>query len=379
MTQVQPIQMPPYRVSQPTYNAVKIDIHNPQVNVPTFQEPPKFMPVTNPIYEYPQAPIYEIPNNFVYGSQETAEKQKAASEIIVPPPVLVPMSAPIAPIAPAPVIQAPVIQAPVIQASTIQMPAAPIEKVAAVQTAIQQISEPVKKQDSTTKVNETSVPAKTIEIKAPESNFPKVDINEFITKLTSPDYKQQADAMESIAQITQADPSKASELLDVKVFDALLNIMNNDTSNLEGPTVERIKIRENIMTGKTVSEAEMVEANKITPMELAERNKQYSLYTVAMLQKVYTSEIEKMNNVVVPLTELPGAAAIVDQVKNNPNPMIRVSGIDALSYIQRPEYVKDLTTIFTVAKKDQDLNVQQIATKALDNLSKAGEPQKTTL
>lgn len=358
MTQVPAMQIPQYTISKPTYNAVKIDIHNPQVNVPNFDEQSKYAPVTNPMYEYPQAPVYDMPKQSIYDPKQVqvAQPQPVIEAPIVPPPA---------------VIQAPVIQGPVVQAPA----AAPIEKVAAVQAPIQKINEQEKKPEAKDSTDAAPAPAKTVDVKAPEEIKPRVDVNEFIAKLTSPDYEQQASAMEAIAEITLSTPDKTSDLLDVRVFDSLLGIMNNDTSKLEGPSAEQLKIRENIMAGKTVSEAEMAEANKITPMELAERNKQYSVYTVAMLQKAYVSEIEKMNNTVVPLTELPGAAAIVDQVKNNPNPMVRVAAIDALSYIERPEYAKDLTTLFTVAKNDQDANVQQVATKALEKLEKANAAQ----
>jgi len=189
--------------------------------------------------------------------------------------------------------------------------------------------------------------------------------------------EQQANTMEAIAEMAQVSPKQAAELLDVRVVDTLLGIMSKDSSKLEGPTAQQLQIREKIMSGKSVTEAEKAEANKITPMEQAERNKQYAIYTVAILQKLYGSEIEKINKTVVPITEMPGAAGIVEQVKNNPNPMVRAAGIDALSFIQRPEYKQDLTTLFTVAQKDKDVNVQQAATKALEKLAKLA-PVPTT-
>ena len=312
-------------VPQPNYNAVKIDIHNPQVNAPGSQVP---APVTAPIYSYPQAQVYEMPQQSIYNPQQQDSPQitqpPAVHEIpSVPPPVI-------------------------IQPSVNQSPVTPIAPVSA---------------------PATTAPAQQVEVKTPEVTTPKVDLNEFITKLTSTDYEVQAKAMASIADMAQNSPDKATELLDVKIVDTLLGIMSKDTTKLEGPSPKQLQIREKIMGGKTVTEAETAEANKITPMEQAERNKQYAIYTVAILQKLYGSEIEKINNTVVPLTELPGAAGIVEQVKNNPNPMVRASGIDALSYIQRPEYKQDLTTLFTVAKKDQDSNVQQAAAKALEKLA----------
>lgn len=183
--------------------------------------------------------------------------------------------------------------------------------------------------------------------------------------------------MESIANMVQNSPEKATELLDTKVIDSLLGIMNKDDSKLEGPSEQQNKIRESILSGKPVSEADAALANNITPKEKAERNKMYAMYTVAFLDKLYGSEVEKMTKNVVPLTDLPGAAGIVEQVKNNQNPMVKAAGVDSLSYIQRPEYQKDLNAIFTVAQKDQNQIVKKAATKALEKLAKADQTKTT--
>lgn len=335
---------------QPNYNAVKIDINNPQVNTPGYtQNPiqaPAAAPITAPMYSYPQSQIYEVPQQSIYQPKQPANQPPAVKEVpAVPQPVIVPPTAAQAPV------KAP--EAPAQADKT----AAPV---AAIAPAVASASK-------------AAAAAQPVEVKAPEAASPKVDVNAFIGKLTSQNLDEQATTMETIADMVQNKPQEATELLDVKVVDTLLGIMNKDTSKLEGPTPQQLQIREKIMGGKQVSEAETAEANKVTPMEQAERNKQYAIYTVAIMQKLYGSEIEKMNKTVVPMTELPGAAGIVEQVKNNPNPMVRASGIDALSYIQRPEYKQDLTTIFTVAQKDQDINVQQAAKKALDKLAQTSE------
>lgn len=357
MTKIQPIQIAQYPLTpQATYNAVKIDINNPQVNAPGYTQNPIQPTNISPVYTYPQAPIYEMPQESVYAPQKEAPKEvteaisqpKAVKEasVVPPPPVVVPNQTVETAQSTATPVATPVV-APV---QSTEVKSEPVEAVAAVQP---------------------------VQIKEPEVISPKIDINEFITKLTSADYDEQAKTMESIANMAQSSPDKATELLDVRVVDTLLGIMNKDSSKLEGPTTQQIQIREKIIKGQTVSEAEMTEANKITPMEQAERNKQYAIFTIASLQKLYVSEIEKMNNVVVPLTELPGAAGIVEQIKSNPNPMLRASALDALSYIQRPEYKNELTTLFTIAQKDINPNVQQTATKALEKLAAIAVAQTT--
>lgn len=388
MIQTPVTQVPQYQpiATQPSYNAVKIDINNPQVNAPGYmqnpiQTPPP-APITAPMYSYPQSQIYEVPQQSVYTTQQApaVSQPKAVQELpSVPPPVIVQPTVNVTPAeAPVPV------AAPIPTVTTTPIEAtSPVAAAAVTPQPVEATPQPVevKAPDVNTQPAEATAPAvepQSVEVKAPDVTAPKLDLNEFLSKLSNNDYEVQASTMEAIADLAQNSPEKATELLDVKVFDALLNIMNVDSSKLEGPSAQQFEIREKIMSGKPVTEAEAIEANKVTPMGQAERNKQYSIYTVAILQKLYGSEVEKMNNTVVPLTELPGAAGIVEQVKNNPNPMVRASALDALSYIQRPEYKQDLTTLFTVAQKDKDVNVQQAAKKALEKLAQIADIPQTT-
>ena len=213
-----------------------------------------------------------------------------------------------------------------------------------------------------------------VEVESPVPMAPQVDLNSFIAKLTNPDYEVQANAMEEIANMVKDEPQKATELLDEKVINALTTIVNNDSSKLAGPTAEQIAARQKLMKGEQLSEADKKLATTITPMEQSERNKSYAMFTASIMQKLYGDEVAKLTGSTVPLTELPGAVTIVEQLKNNPNPMVRTSAIEALSYIQQPAYKQDLNTLFTIAKNDQDKNVQEAAAAALDKLSKMEEP-----
>ena len=186
--------------------------------------------------------------------------------------------------------------------------------------------------------------------------------------------------MEEIANMVKDDPQKATELLDEKVVNALNTIINTDSSKLAGPSAEQITARQKLMKGEQLSEADKKLATTITPMEQAERNKSYAMFTSAIMQKLYGEEVAKLTGATVPLTELPGAVTIVEQLKNNPNPMVRTSAIEALSYIQQPAYKQDLNTLFTIAKNDQDKNVQDAAATALTKLEQlpAEQSKQTT-
>lgn len=351
---------------QPKLNAVNIEINNPTVGgqgVGQQQFTPQYAQPTMPYYSYPQATLYNYPQAPAQQScyyppvceQPVPAPVAQAPQVAVAPqapveaqPVATEIAQPVA----APTVQQQNINAPVV-AQPVEVPVAPA------------VPEPVV---STPSTQETAPVAKP-EIVTPEPIAPQVDLNSFIAKLSNPDFDVQAAGMEEIANMVKEAPDKATELLDSKVFDTLTNIINFDSSKLEGPTKEQIAAREKIMTGKEVTEQEKTLANTITPKEQAERNKSYALFTSAIMQKLYGDEVTRLSNTVVPLTELPGAISVVDQLKDNPNPMVRASAIEALSYIQNPSYKKDLTTLFTVAKNDQDPGVAEAAKAALDKLN----------
>ena len=359
---------------QPNYNAVKIDIHNPQVGTqgvgqPQPQYAPQYAPVTMPYYNYPQAQVYDYPQ---------AQVQPQYTQPVVCPPCQVqaptvaqvpaqPVPAPVeAPVVEPMPVPAPVPAQPAIQQQNINMAPTPVPAPAVTEVPVaeaQAAPQPVATAPETVKTESKPevVPAETV--------APQVDINSFIAKLSNPDFEAQAAGMEEIANMVKESPEKATELVDTKVFDALTNIINFDSSKLEGPTQEQLAAREKIMTGKEVTDAEKQLANTISPKEQAERNKSYALFTSAIMQKLYGDEVARLSNTTVPLTELPGAITVVDSLKDNPNPMVRASAIEALSYIQNPAYKKDLTTVFTIAQNDSDPAVAEAAKIALDRLN----------
>lgn len=348
---------------QPKLNAVNIEINNPSVGTQGIgQQMPQYAQPTMPYYTYPQAQVYEYPQAPVQPyyppcvpqapvmqtpTVEAPQPVATAPVQAAPAPAQVPAPAP----APAP--------APVeIQQQNINVPAAPVEP-----TPTPAVPEPVVSTPEAPKAEAKP------EIVPSETVAPLVDVNSFIAKLANPDFDVQAAGMEEIANMVNQTPEKATELVDTKVFDALTNIINFDSSKLEGPTPEQAAAREKIMTGKEVTEAEKELANKISPKEQAERNKSYALFTSAIMQKLYGDEVARLSNQTVPLTELPGAITVVDNLKDNPNPMVRASAIEALSYIQNPAYKKDLTTVFTIAQNDSDPGVAETAKAALEKLN----------
>lgn len=207
---------------------------------------------------------------------------------------------------------------------------------------------------------------KKVEVVKPENLKPVIDINTFIAELASADYARQADAMNIIAQVCNGAPEIAQQLLDVRVIDTLLGIINADTSHLPAPTQRQLQIRNAIINGQNVSQAERIEASVKAPVELAEQNKEFAIYTLAAMQKVFGEQVEKMNGKVVPLSELPGAKEIIKEVGTNPNPHIKVAGLGALNYIRTPQYSAELQNIYQKASADENPVVRAVAQKAIE-------------
>ena len=375
--------LPNYQLPQPNYNAVKIDIHNPSVGNATcpIQQPqynPQYAPVTSPYYTYPQTQLYDYPQAVNYQPAYLPQAQAPATASAS---ATANAAATAQPVVQQPVIQQPAVQQPAPQACPPcpPCPAVPAPQVAeaaaaaTVSAAPQQVNINQAPQPAPVVTEAPKAPAEApkVEVVPPAPAAPLIDLNSFLARLSNPDFEVQANTMEEIANMVndETQKAKATELLDSKVIDALTNIMTADSSKLAGPTQEQIAARQKLMNGQQISDQEKALATTITPMEQAERNKSYAMFTSAILQKLYGDEINKLTGTTVPLTELPAAMTIVDQLKDNPNPMVRTSAIEALSYIQKPEYKKDLTTLFTIAKNDQDKGVQEAAAAALDKLN----------
>lgn len=314
----------------PSYNAVQINLDTPTLNAPpampyyppvnmTPYQPPKAEPQA-PAQEAPQAPAQPAPQ----GPEQPAQ---------VPPPVI---------------------------------DNKPAEAPQATQTP-------------------------NVEVKPADEKGPEALAEEAFKGLSSADYDTQALTMEGIAKkgLNEATQSEVVPYVQENIFDKLIDIMNVDTSKLPGPTEQQVAIRNKIAENDKAKEEavkagqnpdtvklpneltpqEVEEGNKLSPYEQAERNKEYAMFTTCILQKTYADELQKLSGTVPPVTELPGSKAIITTLKENPSPDMRVSAIDALRYVERPEYKDDLTTLYTIAQNDADPNVSEAATQALASLN----------
>ena len=325
----------------PSYNAVQINLDTPTLNAPPS------MPYYPPVNMETRAPQPQPQVAPVNQPVVTAEPQQSA-------PVVAPAQVP-----------PPVVTAEPQQAAPVVAPA----------------QEPVK-------------------VVTPETVPPQTIVDEAFKGLNDANYDVQAATMENIAKLglpeVNADGSvkepKSENLVPYvqeNIFDKLIEIMNVDSSSLAGPTPEQIDFRNKIAENDKVkadaqaagkdaaavklphnlSQEQIENANMLSPFEQVERNKEYAMFTTAILQKTYADEIQKQTGVVPPLTELPGSKAVITQLKSNPSSEMAISAIDALRFVQRPEYKADLTTLYTIAKNDARPEVEEAATQALASLN----------
>ena len=224
------------------------------------------------------------------------------------------------------------------------------------------------------------------EIISGEEIKPDVDIPLVISNLTNENFDVQAQQMEEIARVALDDSNNAIPYIVRDVFSSLIDITKKDSAELAAPTDEQIQARKKVIAnfvsmenGKaknqpvklpySITEKDVALADTISPMEQAERNKEYALYTIAVLAKVYTDEIEKQTGNIVPMTDVPGTAAIVDSLRYNPNSGVKIASIDALRHIYRPEYKEEMSTLFALAQADTNPEVAIAATRALERIN----------
>lgn len=331
---------------QPQYNGVKIDIINPQA-IPAPMGPYNYpqaniyqpgQPVPYP-YQPPMTPPNVIVPPMVMPQQPTQQPRQVPQPVVIPqqPTAIVPQ-APVTVPTPQPVVVVPTQPAPTQPAQPTAAPAQPTT-------------------------------AATPEVK-PAETLVADSINNINNQLKSDDIEVQFKGLNEVLNICQNDTKKALDLADVSVMTHLLDILGKDTSNLEGATPERTAIRQKIINGEKVTQQEEAEANIMSPLEAAERNKQLSIVAIALLQKAAVDEVEKSTGNKVNISQIPCIEQIVETAKSNPNPILRATSIEALSQLSRPDYKPVLGQIFDLARQDQDPMVQNVATAAFENISK---------
>lgn len=350
-----PVMVPQMQQSKAAQevNAVKIELIEPKA----YGSAPNDMAAQQPsCFSYPQTSVY-APNGMSYPYTQSQIYSSPVS--MMTPPVFQPLnSTPDMSSLPSAVVDTP---------TSVQQPTVPPATAPAVEVPAAQPTVP----PSTAPVVDTPVaqPATT------QPQQPVEDVNTTLQELASTNLETQFNAINKIAEKVQAQAPEAANFLAVDTFKGLASVVNKDTTTLEAPTQEQTALREKALSGQQLTPEEQAKAEQLAPQEIAEMNKQYALYTLAILQNSYrdavNKELQTQGMQPAKINELPEINLVIDTIKNNPNALIREAGISALSYVVRPEDKDVAKTVFTLATQDSDENVKKAAS---DALAKIGEP-----
>ncbi len=346
----------------PQVNAVKIDINNPQayggMNSQGQANPVAPQPATMSPYNYPYNPMYAMPTVPQYMTPgayppppmiAAPVMPKAAPAPVAMAPVAVPTAAPAPVLPPLPAVPAPTPVAPAV------IPAPVVAPVVAPAVAKSVATPPVVPAAIVDAPANTTVAPVAPVSPQPQAESMNADVKGMLEGLKSTNPDAQTAAIQQIAEMAQTNPAAAKSLLNEQVFGQLVNVINADTSKLQGPT------------GKP-------DPKNLSPLEKAEINKQFAVYTLAILQKNFREEINKemkKNNLPdIAINDLPYIKeGVVNNLKDNPNPTIREACLSALNYVGRPEDKQVLKTLYDIsAKHDASPSVKAAAKDYLAKL-----------
>lgn len=366
-------QMPAMNVNpyaMPMAPAPQMPYAQPVVQTPTFaqtgymtQQMPAYGPVaqgTPAAQAVVNGPVIQMPVAEPAPQVVTPAVAQAPATPVAPVVVEAAPQAPVAPVAPVVVEQ----QAPAAPVAPVVVQAQPqVQPQVQVQTQPQvQVQPQVQPQPAPAPV-EVAAPVNTVDVSGVDANLTP---QAFAARLKTDNLDEQVKVMEEIATAVKNDEKLGPILLDTQVFEALVDIANKDTSALQGPTKEITALRNKPQN--KLSAEQLALAQTATPLEKAEINKTYALYTIGFMQERLNKELEARKGMTLELKDLPCIETVVEAVKSNPNPMVRKSAISALKYIAKPQYADDLKTIFNLAKADSNKEVKEAATKALQDL-----------
>lgn len=326
-------------------NAVSINIFNPQAygGVPQGANNNVSAPYSyqNPIYAMPQASLYQpqaaMPAQYpIYQpiQQAVIPEQAPAQQPIAPAPQMMPNS---------------------VIDSNAQAPDA--NQAQQVQTAAQEVQQP-----------------EVAEVQN-NNNAQVINIDELTKGLQSTDNDTKAKTINQIAEYVQSTPETALQVVSEPIMKSLVNIINEDTSALEGPTDQQIAIAEKIAKGEQLTPEENALSEQLSPRDKANKNRIFALYTLAMIQKLQRDELnqyietQKANGEQpiepLPIDQLIGYNDIVNVINNDPRPEVKVAAIQALQYVAEPQDKASIEAVLKDSLNSQDEAVKSAATETM--------------
>ena len=349
-------------------NAVSINIYNPTAYGSTPQSSAQAAP-----YNY-QNSLYQMP-------QVSAYQQPAMPNVYQQ---YMPMQNPIMQ-QPMPVQQSVVPQQPIAfqptQANiqTLEAPAPqamPESVMAQPQVEAQQIQ--TQEQPQVVQQPEVAQQPQVENVATPQEVPNTINTEELIKKLHSTDAKEKAAAINELASYAQSEPKIALQVVSEPVMNALVDVIKEDTTGLEGPTDKQIAVAEKLTKGEELTPEEKTISEQLSPRDEANVNRIFALYTLAMIQKLQRDELnqyietQKANGeqpiAPLALNDLVGFNDIVNIINNDSRPEVKVAAIQALQYVAEPQDKENVKQILAESLKSGDEAVKAVAEETIAKL-----------
>lgn len=214
-----------------------------------------------------------------------------------------------------------------------------------------------------------------VEIVEPQQATQTVDVDTLVQNLKNADANVKAEAINQIATYAQEAPEIALQVVTEPIMQSLISVINEDTTGLQGPSQEQIAVAEKIAKGEQLTPEEDALAEQLSPRDMANKNRIFALYTLAMIQKLQRDELnqyieaQKANGqeTIAPLKveDLIGYNDVVNVIKNDARPEVKVAAIQALQHVVEPQDKATVEAVLTEAQASQDEAVKTAAAEAM--------------
>lgn len=360
-------------------NAVSINIYNPTAYGSTPQNSSQAVPYNyqNSLYQMPQASAYQqqsMPNAYqqYMPMQNPVVQQTVVPQIAAPNENLQQVTS-----------QAPVAFQPSQTASQVlESPAPqmmPESVMAQPQVQQTQVEQAQVQQPQTEQAQATQTQPQVETQKAVQEVPTTINTDELIQQLKDPDSEKRANAIDKIASYAQGDPKEALQVVSEPIMNALVDIIKEDTSGLEGPSEKQIAIAEKISKGEKTTPEEDALFEQSSPRDKANINRIFALYTLAMIQKLQRDELnqyietQKANGeqpiAPLPLNDLIGFNDVVNIINNDSRPEVKVAAIQALQYVAEPQDLENVKQILADSLNSSDEAIKAVANETIAKLN----------
>ena len=356
----QPLMYTQTYPQQGSANAVSINIYNPQAYGSAPQMVPQQLPYnyTNSFYQMPQTNVYPQQQSCYSYPQQQSYYSYPQRQSYCPYPQYAPTN------------------------SIIYQPAAPAPQIVSesvMPDSVMSQSNIIDKQEAYEQGGQVQQTAPMPEIITENPNVRTIDIKGLVQGLESDDADIKARTINQIAEYAQDEPAIAKQVLSTPIMDGLVNVINEDTTNLEGPTARQIEIAEKIAKNKKLTPEEDALSEQLSPRDKANKNRIFALYTLAMLQKLQREEIYEYNEIrkangaepikQIGIEEMNGFYDMANIIQNDPRPEVKVAALQALKYVAEPADREVVEAVLADSLNSKDKDIQAAAQEVIEKFA----------